>query len=168
MLAKTVAGMGLVALVMSLACVSTTSVPVFPPPPPVTPAPAPARAVVSPTAIAAIRSAADPLPTSLPALLDLLATFRDEVRELIDRGQLGTIYVPALAAKDVALALEDHAAGLTDRDLVRATAAVRRVVLEAWNLDAYGDRGDLEPVMRAFTALDAAAVELKDMYEAGR
>jgi hypothetical protein len=115
-----------------------------------------------------LRSAADPLPTSLPALLDLLATYREEVRELIDRGQLGAIYVPALAAKDVALALEDHAGGLTDRELVRATAAVRRVVLEAWNLDAYGDRGDLEPVIRAFTALDAATVELKDVHEAGR
>ena len=53
------------------------------------------------------------------------------------------MWFPATAAKDVALALlENHASDLTDAQKIRLNGAVKRIVLAAWDIDAFGDLGD--------------------------
>ena len=89
---------------------------------------------------------------------------RGEVETLIHDGSFGMVYVPTMMAKDVALALGDHASELTDRQRVSLTSAVRKLVVAAWRLDQYGDLGDREKITQAYTLFAAAAAEIKNAY----
>lgn len=134
---------------------------------------APAVAV-SPTTSAATLSRADAaqlvdnLPSSPGELLALLEQRTNEVRQAIAEGQYGYVYIPALLSKDIALAMGDHVNQLPDPRQATASAAVRRLVLSAWDLDFYGDLGNKEKITEAFNAFAAAFAEIKATYATSR
>ena len=74
------------------------------------------------------------------------------------------IWVPTMLAKEVALALEDHARDLPERQHAPLSGAVRRLVLSAWRLDQYGDLGDREKITGAHNIFAAAAADIKAAY----
>lgn len=106
------------------------------------------------------------LPADPAALLELLATQERDVRSLIESGQLGAVYIPAIQAKEVALAFETHFAGLPERRRREAAAAVKDVVRTAWELDAYGDLGDAQKLARAHAEFAEAVKALQSAYAA--
>ena len=88
--------------------------------------------------------AAEAAPTGLPELRvpdtaqQILDAIRDRdrrVQSLIAQGRWADLFIPALEAKDLALAYGERA-----RE--RPWVALKRIVRGAWLLDLYGDRGD--------------------------
>jgi hypothetical protein len=69
-----------------------------------------------------------------------------------------------MGTKTVALALSDHAPTLPK--YLRATAddAARRVITAAWEIDAYGDLGNLVGITGAVTQMASAIDDLKGTY----
>jgi hypothetical protein len=72
------------------------------------------------------------------------------VRDLIARGAYNQIYVSALEAKDLALALESGA------ESAELQWALRELVRAAWLLDDYGDLGNREKVLSAYERFEEA------------
>jgi hypothetical protein len=107
---------------------------------------------------------AQELPNNPVELLKLMELRRGEVETLIHDGSFGMVYVPTMMAKDVALALGDHASELTDQQRVALMSAVRSLVVAAWRLDQYGDLGDRDKITQAYSVFAAAAAEIKDAY----
>lgn len=107
---------------------------------------------------------AEALPRTSGELLGVLATGSKEVDTLIQQGQFGAVYVPAMLAKNVALALDDHAIELPEARRAQAMNAIKRVVVAAWQLDAYADLGNREKLSEAHRAFTAAVGELSAAY----
>ena len=85
-----------------------------------TAAASPARATsVSPTPDAGLQPAVDPslvplpIPATVTGMIAQLETRRDQVGELIRRGDFTAVYVPAFQAKDLAIALEERLGDLS-------------------------------------------------------
>ena len=127
-------------------------------PAPATPSAAAARLPPATAAAPAPVAAADT--GSARAMLTDLKARRAEVESLLKSGTLGAIYVPALQAKDLALELQARQ-GDAARDAVEA--AVKQVVLAAYQLDIYGDLGDAEQARAAFRGMDAAIGRLESL-----
>src|SRR5262249_5312687 len=108
----------------------------------------------------------DPLPTASPELLKLLTAQAGEVKTLITGGQFGGVYVPAILTKEIALALENHVQSLPADPRGPARSAIKRIVLAAWQLDAYGDLGNAQKLSDAEAVFAAAVKDLKDAYAA--
>ena len=96
--------------------------------------------------------AAEAAPTALPELrvpdapqqiLDAIRARDRRVRALIAQGRWADLFIPALEAKELALAYGEMAA---DRPWV----ALKRIVRGAWLLDLYGDQGDRIRVGEAY------------------
>ena len=92
------------------------------------------------------------LPSALPELVipgetsEILAEIRERdrrVQALIQAGRWADLFIPALEAKDLALAYGETA---DDRPWV----ALKRIVRGAWLLDLYGDLGDRTRVGEAY------------------
>jgi len=92
------------------------------------------------------------LPPSLPELVvpETAESLRAEIErrdarigELMRLGAWTELYLPALQAKELALAL-------ADREPTADALAVKRLVRAAWLLDLYGDMADREKVERAY------------------
>jgi Heavy metal binding domain len=99
-----------------------------------------------------------PRTASTGSLLDRLMNFRRDVDTAVATGAYGAVYIPALSAKDVALELERSMLERTTDTAV--STAVKRIVIAAWQLDAYGDLGDRENIEYARAAFDAAVDDL--------
>jgi len=123
----------------------------------------------APGASAANPTPAAPLPAARPAgttetVDSLIAALRANDRQLqtlLQQSSLAQLYLPALAAKDAALALESQAGPLPPARRATADAALKRLVLAAWSIDRYGDLGDraqLDVACRAFSEAIAALV----------
>ena len=80
--------------------------------------------------------------------------------DLIARGELAAVWVPAFEARDVAIALEPQIARLTSDRRDAAEAAVARVVRAAWLLDAAGDVGNRAQVDVVHSAFKTAVTDL--------
>lgn len=115
---------------------------------------------------AALSRAREALPRTPPELVALLQTRHDEARRVLDGGQLGSLYLPALLAKDVALRLDTHVDTLPESARMGASEAVRRLVLAAWTLDALGDAGDQVNATHAFDRFSAAVTAITHAYAA--
>ena len=107
-------------------------------------------------------------PTTTAALLAELTAQSRHVESLIGQGAFPQVYLPAMAAKDHALALEAHAAELPEERRPRAAAAVKRVVLAAWLLDLYGDLGNRSKLVDAYHSLASAVADLTAAYASDR
>jgi hypothetical protein len=120
---------------------------------PAAPATTPAAPPVSSSELDPLTPA--PIPTSMSGMLEQLEVRQKQVGELIARGDFAAVWVPAFQAKDLAIALEPHAAHLSLDKRDAGEPALARVVRTAWLLDAAGDvgnRAQIESVYAAFTA----------------
>ena len=96
--------------------------------------------------------AAEAVPTELPELrvpetpqriLDAIRDRDRRVQSLIAQGRWADLFIPALEAKELALAYGERAAE-------RPWVALKRIVRGAWLLDLYGDQGDRVRVGEAY------------------
>ena len=108
------------------------------------------------------------IPDDPGGVLVLLRERRDQVKEIVGRGSLTEVWVPALQAKELALALELHAREFPERQRLQVEAAVRELVLAAFRLDAAGDRGEREEVARASASLLTAVSTIESLFPPGR
>ena len=92
-------------------------------------------------------------------------TARDqELQELIGRGAFAELFIPALQAKELALALNERTDNLSMRDQNDVKIAVRHLVRAAWLLDWYGDLGNKQQVSGAYDVFGSAAGEIARVY----
>jgi hypothetical protein len=130
------------------------------------PAPAAASAPTVETAPTAVDSALVPLPIpeTVPEMLAQLRTRDEQIRMFIDRGAFASVYVPAFQAKDVALALEQKKIELPpDRQRV-VGPAVTEVIKSAYLLDAFGDLGNKQQIVDAYSRFTAAVKQLEGAF----
>jgi hypothetical protein len=104
------------------------------------------------------------IPSRVEDVLSMLRDRKDAIRAAVERGAFDSIWVPALQAKDLALALEVYAAERPATEQARITAIVKRVVRSAWLLDTYGDMGNRQQISRAEDAFAAAVAELETAF----
>jgi hypothetical protein len=142
------------------------------------PAPAPAAAAQAPSvglspdtatpAQALSRTEAEAIIQEMPnntgELLKLLDIRAGEIKALVNDGNFGMVWVPTMLAKEVALALGDHARELPAQRQGPLMDAVRRLVLSAWRLDQYGDLGDRNKITGAHDIFAAAVNDIKAAY----
>jgi hypothetical protein len=74
----------------------------------------------------------------------------------VKSGSFGGIYLPALQAKDLALAIQSKT---PNQHAVEGP--VRQLVVSAYQLDNYGDLGDREKINEAYVKFSAAVAELE-------
>ncbi len=103
-----------------------------------------------------------PIPETVPEMLAQLRTRNEQIRAFIERGSLGSVYVPAFQAKDLALALDRHKDQVAAERRKIVEPAIARLVRSAYLLDAFGDLGNKQQIIDAY-ALFAEA--LKDIEE---
>jgi hypothetical protein len=112
-----------------------------------------------------IRHMAPEVPKDTTQVFTLLDIRTQEVRTLIDQGNFGSVYVPTMIAKDLALALADRANEFPRERRERIFDAVRNVVRAAWSLDRFGDFGNREQLVHAHDAFTEAIASVKAAYE---
>lgn len=148
------------------------------PPTSVAPAAAPSATAAAPAGSApaggAASSAIDaalvpvPIPETVPEMLSQLRTRNEQIKTFIDRGAFASVYVPAFQAKDVALALDAKKSDLPpDRQRV-VGPAVTELVRTAYLLDAFGDLGNRQQIVDAYTRFEAALRQIESAFPAQR
>jgi predicted RNA-binding Zn-ribbon protein involved in translation (DUF1610 family) len=78
----------------------------------------------------------------------------ERVQELIRRGAWADLYIPALEAKDLVLAL-------IEKEGDRVGRPAKKLVRAAWLLDTHGDRGNRLEVEAAYRLFEEAVLELE-------
>ncbi len=104
------------------------------------------------------------IPNDPQEVLAMLLTRSEQIHGFIQQGAFGQIYVPALQAKDLALALDVHASALPPSRRSRVAPAVIDVVRSAWMLDSAGDMGNREQVTSAYEAFARAVSKLQSAF----
>ena len=84
---------------------------------------------------------------------------------MIGRGAFAEIFIPALQAKELALALQEHGAELPEAGRNQVRIAVRHIVRAAYLLDWYGDLGNKTDVDNAYRVFGSAVGELSAVYD---
>ncbi|HXV61950.1 MAG TPA: hypothetical protein VEK15_14730, partial [Vicinamibacteria bacterium] len=79
------------------------------------------------------------------------------LKEFMSRGAWQDIHIPALQAKDLALAL-------IEREGHRYSVAGKKIVKAAWLLDIFGDEGNRERVESAYLLFEAALGDLESAH----
>jgi hypothetical protein len=105
-----------------------------------------------------------PIPDTVGEMIAQLETRRDQVGELIRRGDLTAVYVPAFQAKDLAIALEQRLGELSPAKRQTAEPAIQRLVRTAWLLDAFGDLGNRQPIADADAIFVAAVADVVSAF----
>ena len=137
-------------------------------PAPETPATAPAAAPAAAPGAAPEPDAAlvtVPVPNSVPEILEQLRARTRQIGDLIARGDLGAVWVPAFQAKDLAVALEGRLDSLEPSRRQTAAPALQRLVRMSWLLDAHGDTGNRDNVAGAYDAFKTAAGDVVSIFE---
>ncbi|MGD9905929.1 MAG: heavy metal-binding domain-containing protein [Vicinamibacterales bacterium] len=106
------------------------------------------------------------VPDDPAALVAMLVERRESLKEIVGRGGLSEVWVPALQGKDLALALEMHAREFPQARRDAVAAATREVVQAAFRLDSSGDRGEREAVQRAAEQFERAITVLETTFGA--
>ena len=88
-----------------------------------------------------------------------------EIQTLIERGAFTELFIPALQAKELALALIDHGSELPEDRQNVVKIAVRSLVRSAWLLDWYGDLGNKNQVDEAYEIFGAAVGQIAGVYQ---
>ena len=104
------------------------------------------------------------IPDRASDVLALLTARNRHVGDLIQRGGFADIYVSALQAKDLALALDAHASELPAPQRAAVSGSVKRLVRSAWMLDTYGDVGNRALIAGAYASFSAAVAELESAF----
>lgn len=104
------------------------------------------------------------IPDTPGELVTMLVERRDALTEIVGRGGLSEVWVPALQGKDLALALELHAREFPRARRVEVETASRAIVLAAFRLDSAGDRGERDVVQRAAEAFAAGVTVMQSAF----
>jgi hypothetical protein len=109
------------------------------------------------------------LPDTTDLLLAELRHRSKEVESLLEQGDFGSIWLPALRVKDVALALEEnHLKEVSDRRRPMVTSAVTRLTVVAWQIDSAGDLGNKEKLNELYKLFSAAVADIESIYASTR
>jgi hypothetical protein len=100
------------------------------------------------------------IPGTIPEIVALLNTRRQQIRELIDKGDFAAVWVPALQAKDLAIALEARLPALAPALRASGEPGLDRLVRTAWLLDAVGDVGNRQQISDAYATFSAAVADV--------
>src|SRR5262249_22976543 len=112
-----------------------------------------------------VLTATEPLPETTPGLIAELTQRNKELDGLIGRRDLGPVSLPAIRAKDVARALERHGEDLKNPvQRAAAAAAIKQLVVAAWQIDASGDLGDKSKIADAYVSFAEAVGHITDAY----
>ena len=87
------------------------------------------------------------------------------VAGLIRDGAFTEVWIPALEAKDLGLALTPHLSELAADRQLAVRLAVKELVRSAWLLDWYGDLGNRQRVESAYAIFGRAANAIVEAYE---
>jgi hypothetical protein len=104
------------------------------------------------------------IPDALPDVLAQLRVRNGEIKELMERGEFGSIYVPALQAMELTLALEIHRSELRPGAEKLLDVAQNRVVRYAYLLDVVGDLGNRGLVVAAYAQFEAAERDVEAAF----
>jgi hypothetical protein len=104
------------------------------------------------------------IPSKAEDVLSMLVQRKAALKDAIARGALADLWLPALQAKDLALALEIFAGEWPQANRDQVSQAVNRLVRTAWLLDAYGDMGDREQIAKVYEAFAGAAAEIEAAF----
>src|SRR2546425_869443 len=105
------------------------------------------------------------LPTTTAELLAELAKRAESVKTLLEQGNLGGLWYPAIGAKDVALALEqNHMNDVPEARRAEMASAVKRLTLASWQIDAAGDLGNRERLLPLYRDFSAAIADIQTIY----
>jgi hypothetical protein len=104
------------------------------------------------------------IPATPAAIAAAIAERNVAVRELVTSGAMDEIYLPALEAKDLAVALEAHLDALPEEEQRELQWALKQLVRSAWLLDDYGDLGNREKVRLAYAWFDEAVEAIGSVY----
>ena len=101
-----------------------------------------------------------------PARIAVEIASRDrQIQDLIARGAFTEIFIPALQAKELALALQRSTSGLPAASSNQIRIAVRHLVRSAYLLDWYGDLGNKNNVDSAYAIFGGAVGEINAVYD---
>ena len=133
-----------------------------------------ALTTLSPGSSPTFEDAPDALPLSArilpdvpeqPADIAAEITVRNlQIQEMIGRGAFTEIFIPALQAKELALALQQSSVDLPQADLNQVRIAVRHLVRAAYLLDWYGDLGNKNDVDSAYGIFGSAVGDIAAVY----
>ena len=118
---------------------------------------------LSPSSIEALLAVA--IPGDPESIVSEIADRDSDIRKLLESGVFTEIYIPALQAKELALALGSHTVKLTPDRQVVVTLAVKSLVRSAWLLDWYGDLGNRPLIQEAYSIFETAVSHLRAAYE---
>ena len=104
------------------------------------------------------------IPDSPTDIVSEIAARDAALQELIAAGRFTEIFIPALQAKELGLALIERADDLSERDRNALRIAVRHLVRAAYLLDWYGDLGNRQQVSGAYDVFVSAASEIRRVY----
>ena len=94
-----------------------------------------------------------------------IASRDQQIQDLIARGAFTEIFIPALQAKELALALQRAATDLPPASGNQVRIAVRHLVRSAYLLDWYGDLGNKNNVDSAYAIFGGAVGEINGVYD---
>jgi hypothetical protein len=100
------------------------------------------------------------MPLTMAGIVSDLQRKDAEVRDLIARGDFAAVWVPAFAAKDLAISLEPHLAHLQAAKRDVGEPALARVVRGAWLLDGAGDVGNRQQIEAAYSTFSAGIADV--------
>ncbi|MCE2541912.1 MAG: DUF3347 domain-containing protein [Acidobacteria bacterium] len=122
----------------------------------------------APTSVPLADRIRPPIPEATGDIVAGITARDQELQELIGRGAFAEIFIPALQAKELALALNDRTENLSMQDQNDVKIAVRHLVRAAWLLDWYGDLGNKQQVSGAYDVFGSAASEISRVYGSTR
>ena len=105
------------------------------------------------------------MPATMAGIVGELQRKNTEVRDLIARGDFAAVWVPAFAAKDLAISLEPHLAHLQAGKRDVGEPALARVVRGAWLLDAAGDVGNRQQIEAAYSTFSAGVADVVAAFQ---
>ena len=105
------------------------------------------------------------IPESTADVVSEIRTRDEALQTLIGEGRFTEIFIPALQAKELALALMDRGDELPLRERNEIRIAVRHLVRAAYLLDWYGDLGNKQQVSGAYDIFAEAAHTIINIYQ---
>ena len=105
------------------------------------------------------------IPAEAGQIVVELASRDRQIEGMIGRGAFTEIFIPALQAKELALALQEHGSELPESGRNQVRIAVRHIVRAAYLLDWYGDLGNKTDVDSAYLVFGSAVGEISAVYD---
>ena len=109
---------------------------------------------------------ATPIPDTVDEILAQLKTRSEQIGELVQRGAFGALWVPAFQAKDLTIALESRLGELSTARREAAEPAIKQLVRTAWLLDAFGDVGNRQQIVDAYSIFASAVADVVSAFSA--